>query len=71
MMNTKVALKQLMTTHFITVDVPCPECGGAMTAWKEPTPDTPTKMSSRMYGMWLSFSEEKEATTAKNLMNLV
>ena len=30
------------------------------------TPDTP-KMSSRMYGMWLSFSEEKEATTAKNL----
>ena len=37
MMNTKVALKQLMATHFITVDVPCPECGGAMTAWKEPT----------------------------------
>ena len=66
MMNTKVALKQLMATHFITVDVPCPECGGAMTAWKEPTPDTPARCPPVCMECGYR-SVKKKATTAKNL----
>lgn len=67
MMNTKVALKQLMATHFITVDVPCPECGGAMTAWKEPTPDTPPRCPPVCMECGYRSVKKKEATTAKNL----
>ena len=66
MMNTKVALKQLMATHFITVDVPCPECGEQ---WQ-----TNSRYSSKMSSVCMECgyrSVKKKQPLLRTFMNLV
>lgn len=65
MESVSKAMQKLMAKFLYIVDVPCPECGGEMTAWKEKEEDPPRCAPVCMECGYKSLQKKEAVSTQK------